>query len=102
MQRGDQVLLGNSTLGKVHLHQLVFAFGHQFHQRLMGCFGLGGQAGRDFAGDLAAAVAPGGVMEGLHRHQIDHAMKALGVRDGQLHGHAIPAPAVAHIVNQGA
>ena len=37
VQRGDQVLLGNRALGEVLLHQLVFALGHQLHQRLVRC-----------------------------------------------------------------
>ena len=35
MQRRDQVLLGDSALGKELLHQLVFSLGHQLDQRLM-------------------------------------------------------------------
>ena len=39
VERGDQVLLGNGALGEVLFHELVFAFGDQFHQGFVG--GLG-------------------------------------------------------------
>jgi hypothetical protein len=64
--------------------------------------GVGSQAGGNLAGDLAAAIAAGGVIEGLHGDQIDHAVKALGAGDGQLDGHTVAAPAVDHVVDQGA
>ncbi len=65
MQRGDQVLFSDGALLEVLFHQLVFALGHQLDQRLMAGFGVGGQAGGNLH-DLAAAVAAGGVVEGLH------------------------------------
>ena len=91
MQCGDQMLLGNRALGEVLLHQLVFALGHQFDQRLVR--GLGGAAsvGGNLA-DLAAAIAARRVEERLHRHQIHHAMKSLRIADGQLHRARIAGP----------
>ena len=102
MQRGDEVLLGDGALLEVLLHQLVFAFGDQLDQRLVAGLGVGGHAGGNFAGDLAAAIAAGGVVIGLHGDQVDHAVEALGVGDGQLDGNAVAAPAVNKVVDQGA
>ena len=99
MQRCNQVLLGNRALGKVLLHQLVFALGHQLHQRLVRGFGSACQGRRNFA-DLAASIATGSVVKRLHRHQIDNAMESIRPADGQLHRHTQPSPALVQIVNQ--
>ena len=79
MQRGNQMLLGNRALGEVLLHQLVFALGHQLHQRLMRALAAAVKRCRNLA-DLAAAIAAGRVVERLHRHQVDDAMKSLRIR----------------------
>jgi len=64
--------------------------------------GVGSHAGGNLAGDFAAAIAAGGVIESFHGDEIHHAVKALGVGDGKLNGHAVAAPAVNEIVYQGA
>jgi hypothetical protein len=96
------MLFGDGALLEVLLHQLVLALGHQLDQRLVAGLGVGGHAGGNLAGDLAAAIAAGGVIEGLHGYQIDNAVEALGIGDGKLDGHAVAAPAVNKIVDQGA
>ena len=101
VERGDEVLLGDGALGEVLFHQLVFAFGDQFDQRFVGGLGRLGEAGGNF-GDLAAAVAVGRVVEGLHGDQVDDAVKTVGVGDGQLDGDAGAAPALVQIVDEGA
>ena len=93
---------GMVPFGEVLLHQLVFAFGHQFDQRLVSGLGLRGEAGGNLAGDLAAAIAVGRVVEGLHGDQVDNAVEAAGIGDGQLDGHAVAAPALVQVVDQGA
>ncbi len=100
MQRGDQVLPGERAGVEVLLHQLVFAFRYELDQRLVAGLGVGGEAGGNLSGDLAAAVAAGGVIEGLHGDQIDDAAKALCAGDGNLDGHAVAAPAVNQFVKQ--
>ena len=102
VQRGDEVLFGERAGLEVLLHQLVFAFGDQLDQSLVAGLGVGSQAGGNLGGHLAAAIAAGGVIEGLHGDQIDDAVKALGAGDGQLDGHAVAAPAVDQIVDEGA
>ncbi len=94
------MLLGDGSFGEVLLHQLVFAFGDQFDQRLVGGFGGMGEGGGDFS-DLAAAVAIGGVQEGLHGDQVDDSLEAVGIGDGELDRDAIAAPALVQIVNEG-
>jgi hypothetical protein len=102
VEGGDKVLFGDGALLEVLLHQLVFAFGDQFDQRFVAGLGVGGYTGGNFAGDLTAAVAAGGVIESLHGDQVDYAVKALRVGDGQLDGNTGAAPAVLNIVEQGA
>ncbi len=51
---------------------------------------------------LAAAIAAGSVIEGLHGDEVDDAVKAAGVGDGQLDGHTGAAPALVQIVDEGA
>jgi len=47
MQGNNQVLLRDGSLAEKLFHQLVFAFGHQLHQRLVGSGSLFAQAHRD-------------------------------------------------------
>ena len=86
MNGGDKMVFGNRPFLEKFFHQLIFALGHQFHQRLVGLLGFFRQLRWDgtlFA--LAAAAHLVGV--GLHVDQINHAAKALLLADGQLHGH---------------
>ena len=86
MNGGDKMVFGNSPFLEKFFHQLVFALGHQFHQRLVRLLGFFCQLRGDgtfFA--LAAAAHLVGV--GLHVDQIHHAAQALLLADGQLHGH---------------
>ena len=101
VERGDEVLLGDGAFGEVLFHELVFAFGDQFDEGFVGGLGAGDQAGGNFA-DLAAAVAIGRVVEGLHGDQVDDAVEAVGIGDGQLDGNAGAAPALVEVVDEGA
>jgi len=65
-------------------------------------FCIGGNAGWDFAGDLAAAIAAWGVIESFHGDEVDYAVKSLGVGDRQLDGNTGAAPTVLDVVEQGA
>ena len=86
VERGDEVLLGDGALGEVLFHQLVFAFGDQLDQRFVRGLGLRREAGGNFAGDLAAAIAAGRVVEGLHGDQVDDAVKSLASEMGNWTG----------------
>ena len=94
MESGDEMLFGEGAGVEVLLHQLVLAFGDQLDQRLVAGLGVGSQAGGNLSGSLAAAVAAGGVLPGLHGDQVHHAVKSLRAGDGQLYRHAIAAPAI--------
>ena len=50
VERGDEVLLGDGALLKVLFHQLVFAFGDELDQGLVGFLGGVGHRGGDFSG----------------------------------------------------
>ena len=95
MEGGDEVLFGERA-------GFVFAFGDQLDQRLVAGLGVGREAGGNLGGSLAAAVAAGGVIVSLHGDEIDHAAKSLRAGDGKLDGHAVAAPAIHQIVDQGA
>ena len=66
----------------------------------MAGLGVGGQRGGNFSGDFAAAIAAGRVGVSLHGDEIDDAVKAVGVGDGQLDGNTVAAPAVVEIVHE--
>ena len=102
MERGDEVLGRQRALVKELFHQLVFAFGDELDESFVARLGVGSERGGDFSGDFAAAVAAGSVGVGLHGDEIDDAVKAVGVRDGQLDGNTVAAPALLQIVNEGA
>ena len=99
MQRGNQVVFGDGALLEVLLHQLVFALGHQFHQRLMPRLRIRGQARRNLARHLAAPIAAGRVVVGLHRHQVYHPVKTIGAGNRQLEQQVAP-PALHQVVHQ--
>ena len=102
MQGCNEVLFGDGSLLEVLLHQLVLALGHQFDQSLVAGLGVGGEAGRNFRSNLAAAIAAGSVVVGAHGDQIDHAVETFGAGDGQLDGNTVAAPAVDQVVHEGA
>ena len=58
VEGGDEVLLGDGALAEELLHELVFAFGHEFDEGLVRGLGVGFDGVGDLA-DLAAAVAVG-------------------------------------------
>ena len=91
---------GKRALVEELFHQLVFAFGDELDESFMAGLGVGRERGGNFSGDFAAAVAAGRVGVGLHGDEIDDAVKALGVGDGQLDGNTVAAPAVVEIVNE--
>ena len=99
VERGDEVIFGDGSLFKELFHQLVLAFGDELDQGLVGFLGGVGHSGGDFSG-LAAAVAVGRVVEGLHGDEVDHALEAVGVDDGKLDGDAGAAPALFQVVNE--
>ena len=100
VERGDEVLFGDGALLEVLFHQLVFAFGDELDQSFVAGLGVGRERGGNFSGDFAAAVAAGRVGVGLHGDEIDDAVKALGVGDGQLDGNTVAAPALVQIVDE--
>ena len=102
VERGDEVVFGYSALFEVLLHELVFAFGDELDQRLVAGLGVGHKRGGNFRRDFAAAVAAGRIGVSLHGDEIDDAVKALRVGDGQLDGNTAAAPAFLQIVNEGA
>ena len=79
VQGGDEVLFGDGALLEVLLHEFIFAFGDEFDESFVAGLGVCGYAGGDFAGDFAAAIAAGGVIESLHGDQVDYAVETLGV-----------------------
>jgi hypothetical protein len=91
----------DSALVEELFHQLVFAFGHKLDKSFVAGLGVGCQRGGDFRRDFAAAIAAGRVGAGLHGHEIDDAVKALGVGDGQLDGNTVTAPALVKVVDEG-
>ena len=102
VERGDQVVFGDGALLEIFLHQLVFAFGDELDESFVARLGIGSERGRNFSGrDHTAAVAAGRVGVSLHGDEIDDAVKALRVRDGQLDGNTVAAPAVVEIVHEG-
>ena len=102
VQRGDQVIFGNGALLEIFFHQLVFAFGNQLDERFVAGLGVGREGGGNLRGGFAAAIAAGRVRVSLHGDEIDHAVKALRVDDGQLDGNTVAAPAIGQVVEQGA
>ena len=102
MQCGDEMVFRDGALLEVLLHQFVFPFGDQLDESFVAGFGVGRVRSRNFSRDFAAAIASGRVGVGLHRDEIDHAVKAVGVGDGQLDGNTIAAPALVQIVDEGA
>ncbi len=102
MQRGDEVIFGDGALLEVLFHQLVFAFGDELDESFVAGLGVGGERGGNFSGDFAAAIAAGRVGVSLHGDEIDDAVKALGVGDGQLDGNTVAAPALVQVVDEGA
>ena len=93
MERGDQVIFGDGAFLEVLFHQLVFAFGDELDESFVAGLGVGSERGGNFSGDFAAAIAAGRVGVGLHGDEIDDAVKAVGVGDGQLDGNTVAAPA---------
>jgi len=87
------MLLRNRALAEEFLHQLVLAFRHQFHQRLVRPLGRFFQSRGDLP-DLAVTVAAGRIEERLHGDQINHAFESFAVRYGQLNGNALPAKTI--------
>ncbi len=83
VQTLPQILGWKRAFLEEFLHQLVFAFGNQFHQRFMRCLRLVGHVGWNFL-DFRFAVAIGRVDQRLHRHQVDHAPETLLRADRQL------------------
>ena len=67
---------GKRAFVEKFLHQLVVAFGDQFHQRFVRCLRFFGQIGGNFL-DFGFAVAIGRVDQRLHRDQINHAAETL-------------------------
>ena len=102
MERGDEVVFGDGAFLEVLFHQLVFAFGNELDESFVAGLGVGSERGGNFRGDFAAAIAAGRVGVGLHGDEIDDAVKALGVGDGQLDGNTVAAPALVQVVNEGA
>ena len=94
MKRGDEVVFGDGAFLEVLLHQLVFAFGDELDESFVAGLGVGSERRGNFRGDFAAAIAAGRVGVGLHGDEIDYAVKALGVGDGQLDGNTVAAPAL--------
>ena len=102
VERGDEVVFGDGALLEELFHQLVFAFGDELDESFVAGLGVGSERGGNFSGDFAAAVAAGRVGVGLHGDEIDDAVKALRVGDGQLDGNTVAAPALLQVVNEGA
>ncbi len=102
MERGDEVVFGDGAFLEILFHQLVFAFGDELDESFVAGLGIGSERGGNFGGDFAAAIAAGRVGVSLHGDEIDDAVKALGVGDGQLDGNTVAAPALLQIVNEGA
>ena len=102
MERGDEVVFRDGAFFEVLFHQLVFAFGDELDESFMAGLGVGRERGGNFSGDFAAAIAAGRVGVGLHGDEIDDAVKTLRIRDGQLDGNTVAAPALLQIVNEGA
>ena len=100
VERGDEVLGRQRALVEELFHQLVFAFGDELDESFVAGLGVGSERGGNFSGDFAAAVAAGSVGVGLHGDEIDDAVKALRVGDGQLDGNTVAAPAVLQIVDE--
>ena len=94
VERGDEVIFGDGALLEVLLHQFVFAFGDELDESFVAGLGVGSEGSGNFRGGFAAAIAAGRVGVGLHGDEIDHAVKALGVDDGQLDGNTVAAPAL--------
>ena len=82
----DEIVYRQSALVEKFLHELVVAFGDEFHQRFMAELGFFGEGLRDFF-NLGDAIAVGRVNQGLHGDQVHHAAKTLFPADGQLNGH---------------
>src|ERR1019366_7887266 len=100
MQGGNQVLLGDRAFLEILFQQLVFALGHEFDQGFVAGLGVGGQAVGNLAGDFAASVSVGGVIESLHGHQVNHAVESLCVRNWQLDRNTVAAPALDQVIDQ--
>ncbi len=101
MERGDQVVFGDGAFLEVLFHQLVFTLGDQLNESFVAGLGIGSERGGNLCGDFAAAIAAGRVGVRLHGDEIDDAVKALRVRDGQLDGNTVAAPAIVEIVHEG-
>ena len=102
VKRGDEVIFGDGAFLEVLFHQLVFAFGNELDESFVAGLGVGRERRGNFRGGFAAAIAADGVGVGLHGDEIDYAVKALGVDDGQLDGNTVAAPALGEIVEEGA
>ncbi len=100
VEGGDEVVFGDGAFAEELFHELVFAFGYQFDEGFVGGFGFGFEGGGDGA-DGAAAVAAGLVEVGLHGDEVDDAVEALLVDDGELEGDDLAAPALLHLVDEG-
>ena len=84
VERGDKVFLGDGALLEVLFHQFVFAFGNQLDEGLVPGLGIGCQEAGNSGRNFAMAIAAGRVAISLHGDQVDYAVEALRVDDGEL------------------
>ena len=90
----DQVIFRNRSLFEELLHELVFAFGHQLDQCLMGLFCFLGKFGGKGT-FFALSVSSQGIGVRLHRDQIHDAGKIALSPDGQKYRNHLPSENIA-------